>query len=290
MRHADRYGDVVHHALEVFLKQMLVTTVAATTIAQEQDRRGVWVQTLAVTVPKQPQAVAGEGGGVPAEPHMYPALIAGEIVDAMRDDHTSGQTGEIMIKGFERLLAVDFAIAVERSQVFLLLGIDAQDRVARFEKRLDDMGQMAELDAAMWRVAAGQYLEHLAPGKTEPIENTPYDAGSSTDGVFLQAFGKLLRGQIRPHHLLAHGITGGPVLDRVLYLLDHVRLFDFRLLASAPGLSDTTSRWIIGQLLELPHAICDGLRIASQNLGNVAGATMPQFDRFECCKTAAVLF
>ncbi len=131
MRHADRYGDVVHHALEVFLQQMLVTTVTATTIAQEQDCCGVWVHTLAVTVPKHPQAVAGECGGVTAEPHMYPALITGEIVDAMRNDHPSGQTGEIMIKGFERLLAVDFAVAVERSQVFLLLGIDAQGRVTQ---------------------------------------------------------------------------------------------------------------------------------------------------------------
>src|SRR4029450_272719 len=199
MRHADRYGDVVHHALEVFLKQMLVTTVAATTIAQEQNRRGVWVQTLAVTVPKQPQAVAGEGGGVPAEPHMYPALIAGEIVDAMRDDHTSGQTGEIMIKGFEGLLAVDFAIAVECSQVFLLLGIDAQDRMASLEKRLDEMSQMAELLAAMRRVTTGQHLEHLASGKTEPIENPAHDAGSGVDGLFLQALGNLLGCQICPH-------------------------------------------------------------------------------------------
>jgi hypothetical protein len=51
-------------------------------------------------MPKHPQAVAGECGGVTAEPQMYPALIAGEIVDAMRNDHASGQTGKIMIKGF----------------------------------------------------------------------------------------------------------------------------------------------------------------------------------------------
>src|SRR6266851_3444926 len=38
MRHADRYCKVVDHALEVFLEQMLVTTVTASAIAQEQDR------------------------------------------------------------------------------------------------------------------------------------------------------------------------------------------------------------------------------------------------------------
>src|SRR5712692_5290040 len=131
MRDADRYGDVVHHALEVFLQQMLVTTVAATTVAQEQDGCGIWVQTLAVTVPKHPQAVTGACRGVTADPHMYPALIPGAIVDAMRHDHPSGQTGDIRIQGVERLVAGDFAIALECSHVCLLLGIEAQDRVTR---------------------------------------------------------------------------------------------------------------------------------------------------------------
>jgi hypothetical protein len=36
--HTDRYFEVVDDVLEVFLEQMLVTTVPATAIAQEQDR------------------------------------------------------------------------------------------------------------------------------------------------------------------------------------------------------------------------------------------------------------
>ena len=36
--HTDRYCQVVDDVLEVFLEQMLVTTVTATAIAQEQDR------------------------------------------------------------------------------------------------------------------------------------------------------------------------------------------------------------------------------------------------------------
>src|SRR5712691_1113848 len=119
---------------------------------------------------------------------MNPALITGEIVDAMRNDNASGQTGEIMIKGLERLLAVYLAIAIERAQKFLLLGIHAQDRVASLKKLLDEMGQMAELGVAMRRVTPGQHFGHLAPGKTEPIENPSHDAGGGKDGLFLQAF------------------------------------------------------------------------------------------------------
>src|SRR2546428_13115301 len=99
----------------------------------------------------------------------------------MWNDHASSQAGDIMIKGFERLLAVDFAIAVERAQKFLLLGIDAQDRVPRFEKRLDEMRQMAERLAAMRRVTTGQHLEDLAPGKAKPLKKASHHAGSGTD-------------------------------------------------------------------------------------------------------------
>ena len=103
--HTDRDGKVVDDRLEVFLEQMLVATVTATTIAQEQDGGRVGVQTPSIAVPKQPQAIAGECGRVTAEAHMNPALITGQIVDTMRNDDATGQAGEIMIKRFERLLA-----------------------------------------------------------------------------------------------------------------------------------------------------------------------------------------
>jgi hypothetical protein len=76
-------------------------------------------------------------------------------------------------------VAGDFAIAGERAQTCLLLGIDAHDRVARLEQLLEKMSQMAARLAAMRRVAAGQPLEHLAPGQTEPINLT----GSGSTGA-----------------------------------------------------------------------------------------------------------
>src|SRR5262249_7621153 len=162
--------------------------------------------------------------------------------------------------------------------------------VASLEKLLNEMGQMAKRRITMRRVAAGQYLGHLATGQTQRIEQASHDAGSSTDALCLQPVGNLLGGQIRPHHVLAHGITGGAVFDSVVHLLDQVRLFDFGLFASASWLADATSRRIIGKLLELPHAVFDGLRVASKDLRHVPDAAMAEFDRFECGKASAVLF
>src|SRR3989442_12480957 len=159
---------------------------------------------------------------------MNPALIAGEVIDTMGNDHTAGEAGKIMIKGFERLSTVDLPIAIERSQVCLFLGIDAQDRIARLEKRLNERGQMAKLLAAMRRVAAGQHLGNLPPGKAKPIENASYDAGASTDSLGLQTVGTLLGGRICPPHGLTHGVAFRPVFQGVWDRLDLVRELLFR--------------------------------------------------------------
>ena len=60
----------------------------------------------------------------------------------------------------------------------------------------------------------------LYTDQAESIEQTAHDAWSSTDAVFPQAWGNLLGGQIRPHHVLAHGGTCDAVLDRVVHLLE----------------------------------------------------------------------
>ena len=204
----------------------------------------------------------------------------------MRNDHTRGEAGEIMIKRFERLVAVYFAIAVKGSQELFLLGIDAQDGCPR-QETLGSTGPDGGTGRTMRQVAARQHLGYLAPGKTKPIEYPSHDAGCDTDGLFVKALGNFLGGQIRPHNVLAHGITCGVVLERLLHLLGQVRVFDFRLFASTSGFADTTSG-SIGELLEFPHAVFDGLGIASQDLGNVAGAAMAKFDRFECRKASAI--
>src|SRR5438552_18067999 len=84
------------------------------------------------------------------------------------------------------------------------------------------MSQMAELLAAMRRVAAGQHFGNLPPGKAKPIENASHDAGANTDGAGLQTVGNLLGGRIRPPHVLTHGVTCSPIFERVLDLLNQI--------------------------------------------------------------------
>src|SRR5712691_3094658 len=131
---------------------------------------------------------------------MNPAVMPGQILDTMRNDHATGEARKSMIKGLERLWAGDLAITGERAQKCLLLGIDAQNRVASREKLLEEMAQRAKRRGAMQRVAAGQDLGSLATGQTERIEQASDDAGSSTDAGCVQVVGNLLGRQIRPQH------------------------------------------------------------------------------------------
>ena len=49
-----------------------------------------------------------------------------------------------MIEGFLSLLAIHLAMAVERAQELLFLGVDTQDRMARGQELLDQFGDVTE--------------------------------------------------------------------------------------------------------------------------------------------------
>ena len=77
---------------------------------------------------------------------MNPALITGQIVETMRNDHATSQAGKIMIKRFACLLAVYLAITVKRSgfdhgagQPLLFLD-DAKVPSGQKSKEFNDLG------------------------------------------------------------------------------------------------------------------------------------------------------
>ena len=149
---------------------------------------------------------------------------------------------------------------------------------------------MAELLIPMGRLAARQHLSDLTPSKAEGIENPSHDTRADGDRLLVETVGNLLRSQIGPHDVGSHRITGRPMVDRPLHILDQVRLVGFGFLAAATRLADPRSGRILGQLLELSHAVSDGLRITPQDAGHVLDASMAEFDRFHGGKAAAVLF
>ena len=109
----------VHQFLQVVFEEVLIGGVAATAVAQQQDRGRGGIAALADAVPVPAQAVAGELAGVVTEADVDVATIAGQIVDAVRDDQTRGPTGEVVVERAEGLLRPHAALAIELSQTLL---------------------------------------------------------------------------------------------------------------------------------------------------------------------------
>ena len=76
--------------------------VAATAVAQQQDRCRGGIAALADAVPVPAQAVADELAGVVTEADVEVAAIAGQIVDPVRDDHPRGPSGEVVVEQIGR--------------------------------------------------------------------------------------------------------------------------------------------------------------------------------------------
>jgi hypothetical protein len=290
MRHPDGNSQLVDETLEVFLEQVLATTVTATAVAQQQDRRGLWVKALTIALPKQTETITGKLGRVATAPQMKPPMIEAQVVDAVRNDDALGQRGKVVIKRFECLLRVHLAVAIERTQEFLFLRIHAQDGVARPLKVLDEMGQLTELRVPVGCLPTWQHLGNLTPGKAEGIENASHNAGSDREVLLVQSVGNLLGCQIRPHKVMTHGVTSRSIVEGALHLLDQVGLLSFGFLAASARLAHSRTRGIIRQLLELSHAVSDGLWITPQDAGDVFDAAVAQFDGFQGGKPSAVFF
>ena len=97
--------------------------VAATAVAQQQDRCRGGIAAFTDAVPVPAQAVAGELAGVVTEADVEVAAVAGQIVDRVRDDQTRGPTGEVVVERAEGLLRPHAALAIELPEMLLGLGI-----------------------------------------------------------------------------------------------------------------------------------------------------------------------
>jgi hypothetical protein len=205
-------------------------------------------------------------------------MIAPHGVDTVRNDDTLGQRDKGVIKCFERLLAVDFASALERAQALFLLRIDAHKRVACRVKVLDEVSQMTALRGPGTCLTARSHLGDLTAGTTKSIKNAAHHAGADCTVVFVERVGDLSGGQIGLHKVVTPGGASRAMVDGALHLLDPVGVFGFGFLAPPARLAHPRPSGIIGQWLALSHAVSDGLGVTPEPPSHVLDAAVAQFD------------
>lgn len=79
------------------------------------------------------------------------AAVAGQVVDAVRNDHAGGPTGEVVVERAEGPLRPHATLAIELSEVLLGLGIQGKHGIARVEVLALQFRNALELRLAIGR-------------------------------------------------------------------------------------------------------------------------------------------
>jgi hypothetical protein len=87
--------------------------VAAATIAEQQDFRGLWIVNPAVSEPPKLNAGTSKFRSIMARANRQVSDVAGHIIESMRDGHAIGGRAKIMVIDLDWLLCVEFAIAIK---------------------------------------------------------------------------------------------------------------------------------------------------------------------------------
>lgn len=115
---------------EIFLETQRTGGVGATGIEREDDFLGVGVAQMTVFYPGQFDGVADEGTGLARGTQGHEAGIVEIVVDAVRHEDTIAQMAEVVVVDVLYVRAVALTGAMQTAEQFLLLGIDAQYRIA----------------------------------------------------------------------------------------------------------------------------------------------------------------
>ena len=123
--------QTVRQLLQVFLEQVLRGTVAATTVAQNQQALGLGIGRMAMLLPPRRNAVAAQFPGVVAGVQVDVGVLTAQVVDAVGDQLALAVTHKIMVEGLDRLLGIADAGTMKIAEQFLLFCVDTDDWIAR---------------------------------------------------------------------------------------------------------------------------------------------------------------
>ncbi len=115
--------------------------------------------------------VAHEPGGVVADSHRQIPHILGDIVDAVRNNLSVGECGEVVVKGPECTIGQGFSVTLEVPQHLLLLRVNADDGKPNGFRLLADGRDASELFVPVLDLLQGEVLIEGTLPKSKRIKN-----------------------------------------------------------------------------------------------------------------------
>ena len=144
---------------------------------------------------------------------MTEPAIAGQVVEAVRDEHALGPTGEVAVESLGRLPSPSAALAKRESEVFFGLAVEGKGGVAGFEGFGRQCGDALELCVAIERFATPHHLVDFAQGQPRSFQPIPHDGGTDWRALIRDGIGDLAGRRVGPEDLGGIGITGGARLQ-----------------------------------------------------------------------------
>ena len=122
MGDANLQADPIGQWLPSVFEHVPAGGIAAAPVAKQQERSRLGVVRMAVVLPAEGDAVARESAGVVADAQVDVAVIALEIVPAVRVDRAARGRWEIVVEGVDRFFGVGATIAIPIADQFLFFG------------------------------------------------------------------------------------------------------------------------------------------------------------------------
>ena len=116
---------------KILLDDSVRAGVRTSAIAQDNKGTGVRVLPLQMILPYSCDVVTDKLGSIMADSQRHVADIPGHVIDAVRNNLTVGEGGEVVVKGFEWTVGQSLSLPLEVPQHLFLLGVDADDGKSR---------------------------------------------------------------------------------------------------------------------------------------------------------------
>lgn len=125
----DKKPDIqfVGNVYKILLDDSVRGGVGPSAITQDNAGTSIEVLLLEIFSPDSRNAVADKLGSVMADSQRHVAYIPGNIIDAVRNNLTVGEGGEVIVKGLERPVGQRLSLPFKVPEHLLILGVNAND-------------------------------------------------------------------------------------------------------------------------------------------------------------------
>ncbi len=156
----DKKSDtqIVGKVHKILLDESVRGGVGPSAITQDNGGTSIGVLLLEMFSPDSRDVVTDELGRVMANAQRHITRISGHIVDAVRNNLTVRERGEVMVKGLEWSVAQCLPVPFEVPNHLLLLGVDADDRKSNSLGFFANEGDTLELFISVLNLLHGKVL------------------------------------------------------------------------------------------------------------------------------------